>query len=49
MPYALQVITHIVPARYFLIALPRHRPQGHTAAPALAQMVALSIYATPGC
>ena len=45
MPYALQLITHIVPARYFLIALRGIVLKGTPLRLLWPQMVALSIYA----
>jgi ABC-2 type transport system permease protein len=45
MPDALQVITHVVPARYFLIALRGIVLKGTSLALLWPQMLALSIYA----
>jgi ABC-2 type transport system permease protein len=45
MPYVLQVITHVVPARYFLIALRGIVLKGTALAPLLPQLAALMLYA----
>ena len=46
MPIALQYITHLVPARYFLVALRGVLLKGVTVAEIRPQLVALTIYAT---
>jgi len=45
MPQALQLITHLVPARYFLIALRGIVLKGTALGPLLPQLAALSVYA----
>ncbi len=45
MPQALQLITHLVPARYFLIALRGIVLKGTALGPLLPQLAALSLYA----
>jgi ABC-2 type transport system permease protein len=45
MPAALQLITHLVPARYFLIALRGIVLKGTALAPLLPQLAALTVYA----
>jgi ABC-2 type transport system permease protein len=46
MPAALQVVTHVVPARYFLVALRGIVLKGSDLGPLVPQLVALTIYAT---
>ena len=45
MPPALQIVTHVVPARYFLIALRGIVLKGTALAPLLPQLAALTVYA----
>jgi len=45
MPAALQIVTHVVPARYFLIALRGIVLKGTALAPLLPQLAALTVYA----
>lgn len=45
MPRALQIITHLVPARYFLVALRGIVLKGTALAPLLPQLSALTVYA----
>jgi ABC-2 type transport system permease protein len=46
MPYALQVVTYVVPARYFLVALRGIVLKGSELGHLVTPLVALSIYAT---
>jgi ABC-2 type transport system permease protein len=46
MPAALQIITHVVPARYFLIALRGIVLKGTALGPLVPQLAALTVYAT---
>ncbi|HTH03842.1 MAG TPA: ABC transporter permease, partial [Vicinamibacterales bacterium] len=45
MPRALQIVTHVVPARYFLIALRGIVLKGTALGPLLPQLAALTVYA----
>src|SRR4029078_6434217 len=45
MPRALQIVTHVVPARYFLMALRGIVLKGTALGPLLPQLAALTVYA----
>jgi ABC-2 type transport system permease protein len=46
MPRALQIVTFVVPARYFLVALRGIVLKGSELGPLVPQLVAMSLYAT---